>query len=36
MALLALALMPTIATAQDYSAVESNGNLHLKGYGNSL
>ena len=34
MALLALALMPTIATAQDYSAVESNGNLHLKGYGN--
>ena len=33
-ALLAFALVPTVATAQDYSAVESNGALHLKEYGN--
>jgi hypothetical protein len=32
--LVAIALAPTIATAQDYSAVQSNGNLLLKGYGN--
>ena len=32
-ALLALTLMPSIAGAQDYSAVQSNGILHLKGYG---
>ena len=32
-ALLALALMPTIAGAQDYSAVQDNGNFHLRGYG---
>jgi hypothetical protein len=32
-ALLALALMPTIAVAQDLSAVQDNGNLHLRGYG---
>jgi len=32
-AVLALMLMPTIAAAQDYSAVQSNGNLHLRGYG---
>ena len=31
---LALALVPTVATAQDYSAVQSNGDLHLKEYGN--
>jgi hypothetical protein len=30
---LAAALMPTIASAQDYADVESNGNLHLRGYG---
>ena len=29
----AVALMPTLATAQDYSDVESNGALHLRGYG---
>ena len=33
-AVLALVLMPTMAAAQDYSAIESNGNLHLRGYGN--
>ena len=33
-ALLALALTPTIAAAQDYSAVQNNGNLHLGAYGN--
>jgi hypothetical protein len=32
-ALLALALLPTMTAAQDLSAVQSNGNLHLKGYG---
>jgi hypothetical protein len=32
-ALLALALMPTIAAAQELDAVQSNGNLHLRGYG---
>jgi pimeloyl-ACP methyl ester carboxylesterase len=32
-ALLALALMPSMAAAQDYSAVQSNGNLQLRGYG---
>jgi hypothetical protein len=32
-ALLALALMPTIAGAQDLSAVQENGNLHLRAYG---
>ena len=32
-ALLALTLMPLTAAAQDYSAVQSNGNLHLRGYG---
>jgi len=32
-ALLALALMPSIAAAQDLSAVQDNGNLHLRGYG---
>jgi hypothetical protein len=33
-ALIALGLMSTVATAQDYSAVKSNGNLNLRGYGN--
>jgi hypothetical protein len=33
-ALFALILMPTAAVAQDYEDVESNGNLHLRGYGN--
>ena len=33
-AVLAVVLMPTMAAAQDYSAIESNGNLHLRGYGN--
>ena len=32
-ALLALALAPSIAAAQDLSAVQDNGNLHLRGYG---
>jgi hypothetical protein len=32
-ALLALTLLPTMAAAQDLSAVQSNGNLHLKAYG---
>src|ERR1700730_10760093 len=32
-ALLGLALMPTIAAAQNLSAVQSNGPLHLGGYG---
>jgi hypothetical protein len=32
-ALLALALLPTMTAAQDLSAVQSNGNLHLKAYG---
>src|SRR6478672_251778 len=32
-ALLALTVLPTMAAAQDYSAVQSNGNLHLNGYG---
>src|SRR4029079_1948378 len=31
--LLALALLPTMTAAQDLSAVQSNGNLHLKAYG---
>jgi hypothetical protein len=30
----ALLLMPTLASAQDYQDVKSNGNLHLRGYGN--
>src|SRR5262245_7862177 len=33
-ALLALALTPSIAAAQGYKDVQSNGNLHLSGYGN--
>src|SRR5436853_3480482 len=32
-ALLALTLMPTITAAQFYSDVQSNGPLHLRGYG---
>jgi hypothetical protein len=32
-ALLALSLTPTIAAAQEFSDLKSNGNLHLKGYG---
>jgi hypothetical protein len=32
--LAALALMPQVATAQEYSDVQNNGNLHLGGYGN--
>jgi hypothetical protein len=32
-ALLALALMPSMAFAQELSDLKSNGNLHLKGYG---
>jgi hypothetical protein len=32
-ALLALSLVPTIAAAQDYPDIQSNGNLHLRGYG---
>jgi len=32
-AVLALALMPTIGAAQEFSDVKSNGNLHLRGYG---
>jgi hypothetical protein len=31
--LLALVLMPTIGAAQEYSSLQSNGNLHLRGYG---
>ena len=31
--LLALALMPMKAAAQDWKDVQSNGNLHLRGYG---
>src|SRR5262245_7194646 len=31
--LLALTLMPTIGAAQEFSDIQSNGNLHLKGYG---
>jgi hypothetical protein len=31
--LVTVALAPRIAAAQDYSAVQSNGNLHLRGYG---
>ena len=32
-ALLALLLTPSIAAAQEFSDLESNGNLHLRGYG---
>jgi hypothetical protein len=32
-ALLVLAVMPTVAAAQEVSDLKSNGNLHLKGYG---
>ena len=32
-ALLALSLMPTLAAAQNYDDVKSNGNLQLRGYG---
>jgi pimeloyl-ACP methyl ester carboxylesterase len=32
-ALLTLVLTPSLATAQDYSAVQENGNLHLRAYG---
>src|SRR5882762_9833824 len=32
-ALLALALMPTIVSAQNYSDVKNNGPLHFRGYG---
>ena len=32
-ALLALSLMPTVASAQEYSDLKSNGNLQLRGYG---
>jgi hypothetical protein len=32
-AVLALALMPTIAAAQEFSDLQSNGNLHLRGIG---
>ena len=32
-ALLVLAVMPTVAGAQEVSDLKSNGNLHLKGYG---
>ena len=35
-ALLALMLMPTMAAAQFYSDVQSNGPLHLRGYGSFL
>ena len=35
-ALLALALMPTIAAAQELSDIQSNGNLHLRGYGSGF
>ena len=35
-AMLALALMPTIGTAQELSDIQSNGNLHLRGYGNGF
>jgi len=35
-ALLALALMPTIGTTQELSDIQSNGNLHLRGYGNGF
>jgi hypothetical protein len=31
--LFALLLMPSITAAQDYPAVQDNGNLHLRGYG---
>jgi pimeloyl-ACP methyl ester carboxylesterase len=31
--LFALALIPTVVAAQDLSAVQDNGNLHLRGYG---
>jgi hypothetical protein len=34
--LLALALTPTIAAAQDITAIQSNGNLHLRGYGSGF
>jgi hypothetical protein len=30
---LALALMPSVASTQDLESVQSNGNLHLRGYG---
>jgi len=32
-ALLAIALMPAIGAAQEFKDLQSNGNLHLKGYG---
>ena len=32
-ALLALTLMPTVAAAQDFKDLKSNGNLQLRGYG---
>ena len=35
-ALLALALMPTLSAAQELSDIQSNGNLHLRGYGNGF
>jgi hypothetical protein len=35
-ALLALALTPTIVTAQEPSVIQSNGNLQLRGYGNGF
>jgi hypothetical protein len=35
-ALLAFALMTTIATAQEPSVIKSNGNLQLRGYGNGF
>jgi pimeloyl-ACP methyl ester carboxylesterase len=33
MALLALSLMPAVGAAQEFKDLQSNGNLHLKGYG---
>ncbi len=36
LALLALALTGTVATAQEPSVIQSNGNLHLRGYGNGF
>ena len=35
-ALLALLLIPTIATAQEIPDIQSNGNLHLRGYGSGF
>ena len=35
-ALLALALAPTVSTAQEIEGIQSNGNLHLRGYGSGF